>query len=175
MFFLYLIALWAISGGAFQIAAALRLRKELTGEWLMVLGGIASMVFGVLLLLFPGGGALALVWWIATYAIVFGALLLGLALRLRKGNKEIRPHRAAEPSGKTGKWQVCPSPCHLPLVVPLCHLPLATRHLPLTLGTAQQPDSEWRRRKKASQVIREAERRSRSSAVSAGQPGSVAG
>jgi len=103
-FFLYLIALWAISSGAFQIAAALRLRKELTGEWLMVLGGIATVVFGVLMLLFPRAGALAVVWCIATYALVFGALLLSLAIRLRTA---IRESPATERPG-AGLWRVRP-------------------------------------------------------------------
>jgi len=88
LFLLYLIAFWAIFTGAFQIAAAIRLRKELTGEWLMALGGAASVVFGVLLLLFPGAGALAVVWWIGAYAIVFGVLLLALAFSLRRWSRE---------------------------------------------------------------------------------------
>ncbi len=89
LFLLYLIAFWAIFTGGFQIAAAIRLRKELTGEWLLALGGAASIAFGVLLLLFPGAGALAVVWWIGAYAIVFGVLLLTLALRLRRRHRDL--------------------------------------------------------------------------------------
>lgn len=80
---LYLIAWWAIFTGIFEIGAAIRLRKEIAGEWLLALSGVASVVFGILLLLFPGAGALAVVWLIGVYALVFGILLLVLAFRLR--------------------------------------------------------------------------------------------
>lgn len=80
---LYFIAAWAIVTGIFQIAAAIRLRKEIEGEWLLALGGIASILFGVLLILMPGAGALASVWIIGSYAIIFGILMIVLAFRLR--------------------------------------------------------------------------------------------
>jgi uncharacterized membrane protein HdeD (DUF308 family) len=80
---LFLIAAWAVVTGVFEIAAAVRLRKAITGEWLLLLSGILSVLFGMLLFLFPGAGALAVVWWIGAYAIVFGAMLLGLAFKLR--------------------------------------------------------------------------------------------
>jgi uncharacterized membrane protein HdeD (DUF308 family) len=80
---LYLVAAWALVTGAFEIAAAIRLRKMITGEWLLALSGIFSIALGVLLVLFPGPGALALVIWIGAYAFVFGALLFALGLRLR--------------------------------------------------------------------------------------------
>lgn len=80
---LYVIAAWALVTGVLEIAVAIRLRKAIKGEWLLILSGILSVVLGVLLVLWPGPGALALVIWIGAYAFVFGALLLALGLRLR--------------------------------------------------------------------------------------------
>jgi uncharacterized membrane protein HdeD (DUF308 family) len=80
---LYLIAAWSLVTGAFEIAAAIRLRKAITGEWLLILSGILSIGFGVLLVLFPAAGALVLVIWIGAYALVFGALQIALGIRLR--------------------------------------------------------------------------------------------
>jgi uncharacterized membrane protein HdeD (DUF308 family) len=80
---LYVIAAWALVTGVFEIAAAIRLRKAITGEWLLALSGIFSIALGVLLVLFPGPGALAVTIWIGAYAFVFGALLFALGLRLR--------------------------------------------------------------------------------------------
>jgi uncharacterized membrane protein HdeD (DUF308 family) len=80
---LYLIAAWALVTGVLEIAAAIRLRKAIKGEWLLVLSGILSVALGIMLVLWPGPGALALVIWIGAYAFVFGALVLALGLRLR--------------------------------------------------------------------------------------------
>jgi uncharacterized membrane protein HdeD (DUF308 family) len=81
---LFCIALWAIATGIVQIVAALRLRKEIEGEWFLILGGIASVVIGLCLLANPGGSAISLLWLIGIYAIVFGILLVLLSLKLRK-------------------------------------------------------------------------------------------
>jgi uncharacterized membrane protein HdeD (DUF308 family) len=80
---LYLIAAWALVTGVLEIAAAIRLRKAITGEWLLALSGIASVILGVLLIIAPGPGALAVVIWIGAYAFIFGALLVALSFRLR--------------------------------------------------------------------------------------------
>jgi uncharacterized membrane protein HdeD (DUF308 family) len=81
---LYLIAGWALITGVIEIAAAIQLRKELQGEWLLGLGGLLSVVFGILLVIWPASGATALVWMIGIYAIIFGVILIGLGLRLRQ-------------------------------------------------------------------------------------------
>lgn len=79
----YVIAARAIIVGAMEVAAAIRLRKVIKGEWLMALGGVASIVFGVLVALFPGIGALTVVLWIGAFSVVIGAMLIALAFRLR--------------------------------------------------------------------------------------------
>jgi uncharacterized membrane protein HdeD (DUF308 family) len=92
---LYLIAAWALVTGILELAAAIRLRKVITNEWLLALGGIVSILLGVLLVVYPGPGALAVVIWIGAYAFVFGALLVGLSLRLRAlGTPRHRPQAA---------------------------------------------------------------------------------
>jgi uncharacterized membrane protein HdeD (DUF308 family) len=71
----------ALVTGVLDIVVAIRLRKVVEREWLLVLSGIASIVFGAFVFIFPGAGALALVWLISFYAIVTGLLLLVLAWR----------------------------------------------------------------------------------------------
>ena len=80
---LVIIAFAAIGRGVFEIAAGIRLRKEIEGEFWLILGGVLSLVFGVFLLLRPGVGALAVVWLIGAYAIVFGIVAMMLSFRLR--------------------------------------------------------------------------------------------
>jgi uncharacterized membrane protein HdeD (DUF308 family) len=81
---LYLIAAWAIVTGIMEIAAAIRLRREMVGEWALVLGGALSVLFGVLLVVIPArAGLLSLTWLIGAYAVVFGILLVVLAFRVR--------------------------------------------------------------------------------------------
>jgi uncharacterized membrane protein HdeD (DUF308 family) len=80
---LILIAAWAIVTGIMELVAAVRLRKIINNEWLLVLAGIASVVFGILLLFQPGAGALVLIWWIGAWALLSGILLMILAFRMR--------------------------------------------------------------------------------------------
>jgi uncharacterized membrane protein HdeD (DUF308 family) len=84
MALLWLIAAWAIATGAMEIAASIRLRKQIKGEWVLAVSGVLSIVFGALLLAFPGAGALTVVLWIGAYALVFGILLIALGIRLRQ-------------------------------------------------------------------------------------------
>jgi uncharacterized membrane protein HdeD (DUF308 family) len=79
----FIIAAWAIVSGAFEIAAGVALRKRMSGTWMLVISGVLSVIFGVLLFLRPAAGALSLVWLIGAYALVFGALLLASAIRLK--------------------------------------------------------------------------------------------
>ncbi len=77
------IASWAIAIGVMQIVGAIQLRKEINDEWLLIAGGALSIVFGVILLARPGVGALALLYVIGAYAILYGVLLMWFSLRLR--------------------------------------------------------------------------------------------
>lgn len=81
---LVLIAVWAIIDGITEISAAIRLRKEITNEGWWIVAGAASVIFGIVLLLWPRAGILALVWWIGIWAIVFGVMMVGLSFRLHR-------------------------------------------------------------------------------------------
>jgi uncharacterized membrane protein HdeD (DUF308 family) len=80
---LYIIAAWAVVTGIAEIAAAIRLRKEIEGEWLLMVAGAISIIFGIFAMLQPAAGLLAIVWVIALYAILFGIVLIMLGFRLR--------------------------------------------------------------------------------------------
>jgi uncharacterized membrane protein HdeD (DUF308 family) len=80
---LYVIALWAIVTGVLEIAAAIQLRKEIENELWLGLAGLASVLFGFLLIARPGLGAVAVVWMIGLYAIMFGAILVALGFRVK--------------------------------------------------------------------------------------------
>jgi len=80
---LYLIACWAIFTGILEIVTGFRLRKVVANEWAAILLGIASLLFGILILFAPGPAALAIVVWIGAYAMVFGIIMLVFAFRLR--------------------------------------------------------------------------------------------
>ncbi|MBV8889707.1 MAG: HdeD family acid-resistance protein [Alphaproteobacteria bacterium] len=80
---IYVIAIWAIVTGVALIVAGFTLRR-LHGEWLLVLSGVVSVLFGVMLVLQPITGAVVLAWWIGLYALLFGITLLAVAFRLRR-------------------------------------------------------------------------------------------
>ena len=91
---LYLIAVWAIVRGIFEILAAFHLRRELRNEWLLALNGVLSVALGVVLIVAPGAGALAVLWLIGTFALVVGILMIILGFRL-KGMKNAVGRRLA--------------------------------------------------------------------------------
>jgi uncharacterized membrane protein HdeD (DUF308 family) len=79
----YTIAAWALLTGIFEIVAAIQMRKLIQNEWLLILGGVASIAFSVLLVIYPLAGFVTVIYLIGAYAIVFGVLLIGFSLRLR--------------------------------------------------------------------------------------------
>jgi uncharacterized membrane protein HdeD (DUF308 family) len=85
---LYVIAFWAIFTGILRVVTAISLRRELENEWLMVLSGVLSVLFGVILAALPGVGLLSLVWLVGIYAIVFGVALMILGFRVRGHRQE---------------------------------------------------------------------------------------
>jgi uncharacterized membrane protein HdeD (DUF308 family) len=79
-----LIGFWSLIHGIFEIVGAIKIRKQIDNEWWLVLSGVLSVLFGLLMLFRPGAGALALVWVIGAYAIIFGILLVAFAFRLKR-------------------------------------------------------------------------------------------
>jgi len=79
----YIIIAWAIATGIFEVIYAIRFRKVIEGAWLLVLDGILSVTFGILLIAQPVAGALTVLWLIGVYAIAYGGMLVVLAFRLR--------------------------------------------------------------------------------------------
>jgi uncharacterized membrane protein HdeD (DUF308 family) len=84
----YVIGVWAVIIGVLEIIAAIRLRRVITNEWWLGLSGALAIVFGGLLMLAPGAGALAMVLWIGAYTFVYGVFLVMLGLRLRGHHRE---------------------------------------------------------------------------------------
>ena len=81
-FIVVLIAVWAVTTGVSEIGAAIRLRREIVGEWLLGLGGILSVIFGALMFVASGFEAIVAIVLVGCYAIVFGLVVLLLGLRL---------------------------------------------------------------------------------------------
>ena len=77
------IGAWAVVTGVLEIAAAIRLRRYIKGEWLLALSGVMSVVFGILVFAFPAAGAVGIAWVLGIYAAAAGMVLITLGLRLR--------------------------------------------------------------------------------------------
>lgn len=88
---LFYIAVWALATGVLEIALAIRLRKEIQGEWLLILAGLAAVLFGYFLLARPGEGALALLRTIAVFSVFFGGIFVLLGFKMRRFVKRMTP------------------------------------------------------------------------------------
>jgi uncharacterized membrane protein HdeD (DUF308 family) len=80
---LFYVAVWAIATGLLELVAAIRLRKEIEGEFWLGLSGLVSIAFGVFLMARPGEGALSVLWLIGGYSVALGVILIGLAVKVR--------------------------------------------------------------------------------------------
>ena len=87
---LYFIAAWALTTGIFEIGAAIQFRRLITGEWMLILGGLLSILLGVLMFVFPAAGAVSVIWVIGIYAVVFGISEIIFAFRLRGLRREFK-------------------------------------------------------------------------------------
>jgi len=84
IFALYItIAAWAFITGVLEIVAAIQLRKAIANEWLLILAGVCSILFSILMIWHPFAAAVAIIWIIAAYAIVFGIMMIALSFRLK--------------------------------------------------------------------------------------------
>lgn len=88
----FLVGFWAILTGIFEVVAGFEL--PISRDWLLTLAGVASILFGVLVFVNPGSGALAVVWLIGIYALVFGVTMLAFGIRLRSVGAKLAPNAA---------------------------------------------------------------------------------
>jgi uncharacterized membrane protein HdeD (DUF308 family) len=79
---LYVIGAWAIITGVIEIVSAVRLRAMIPNEWFLIVSGALSVLWGLILFIFPGTGAIALVWIIGIFAIIYGAALIAFGMRV---------------------------------------------------------------------------------------------
>ena len=92
--FVIWMAAWAVVAGIFRIIAAIRLRKEIEGEWALGLSGLLMVIWGVLMALIPAAGLLSLAWLIGVFALLIGGVMVVLSFRLR-GMRDARDEGAA--------------------------------------------------------------------------------
>jgi uncharacterized membrane protein HdeD (DUF308 family) len=85
--FVYLTAAWAIVTGVLMLSAVYRLHRT-HGKWILALGAVLSLVWGVLLILAPIPGIVVMTWWVGAYALIFGCALIALAFRLKRRRDE---------------------------------------------------------------------------------------
>lgn len=83
-----IIGFWAIAVGVFEIGYAIQYRRAITHPWAVGLSGLLSAAVGLFIVIFPGAGALSLIWVIATYAIIYGILMIVAAFQLRRWRRE---------------------------------------------------------------------------------------
>ncbi|MGQ0633802.1 MAG: HdeD family acid-resistance protein [Planctomycetaceae bacterium] len=95
---LLFIAIAAIAHGILEIIAAIRLRKVLENEWLLILAGASLVLFGILILMRPDAGAVTIAWLIGTASVAFGVLCVALSLRLRSLNERIKGTTMPKPA-----------------------------------------------------------------------------
>jgi len=88
---LYVIAAWAIVTGILEISAAIRLRKRIKHEWLEIVSGVVSVLFGLAVMAFPGAGILAVLWLVGSYAMAFGVLMIAFGFELRSLGRRLEP------------------------------------------------------------------------------------
>ena len=87
---MYFIAAWALITGILEIVAAIQFRRVITGEWMLILGGLLSIIFSLMLFVFPGLGAVSMVWVIGVYAVFFGISEIIFAFRLHSLGQDIK-------------------------------------------------------------------------------------
>jgi uncharacterized membrane protein HdeD (DUF308 family) len=97
---LYFVSVWAILTGVLRIAAAIRLRRDIQGEWLLIVNGALSVLLGVLIIAKPGAGLVTLVWMLGAYATVFGIVLVGLGFQLRGHGHRLARHATGAPGAR---------------------------------------------------------------------------
>jgi uncharacterized membrane protein HdeD (DUF308 family) len=99
---LLFIAAWSLATGILKIAAAIRLRRQIEGEWWLALSGVASILFAGILMWNPVAGALGLLWFIASFAIAFGVVLIMLGVKVRSARGGLQKAKPASVSAGVG-------------------------------------------------------------------------